>query len=144
MKVIHHVSQIGAAPEEVYAALTTQEGLGGWWSTEVAAPGPEVGAVVAFTFQSDFNPEMEIAGLEAGRRLEWKCIGGHEPWADNTFRFELAPSELKQGGTTLRFWQHYATELSDDAYGTYNYNWGYYLESLRLLCEEGKGHPFRP
>jgi hypothetical protein len=46
--------------------------------------------------------------------------------------------------TTLRFWQHYATELSDDAYGTYNYNWGYYLESLRLLCESGTGHPFEP
>ena len=27
----------------------------------------------------------------------------------------------------LRFWEGYARELSDDAYGTYNFNWGYYL-----------------
>lgn len=144
MKVIHHVSQIGAPPDRVYAEITTQEGLSGWWSTEVAAPGAEVGAVVEFTFQSGFNPEMEITELDEGRVLGWKCIGGHDPWADNTFRFELAPSEAKPGGTTLRFWQHYATELGDDAYGTYNYNWAYYLESLRLLCEEGEGRPFRP
>ena len=34
-------------------------------------------------------------------------------------------------------------ELSDDAYGTYNFNWGYYLESLRLLGETGTGKPFQ-
>jgi hypothetical protein len=43
----------------------------------------------------------------------------------------------------VRFWQEYATELSDDAYGTYNFNWGYYLESLRLLCTTGAGKPFQ-
>jgi hypothetical protein len=42
----------------------------------------------------------------------------------------------------VRFWQRYATELDDDAYGVYNYNWGYYLESLRLLCETGTGKSF--
>ena len=44
--------------------------------------------------------------------------------------------------TRLRFWQEYAVELDDDAYGVYNFNWGYYLESLRLLCVEGTGKPF--
>lgn len=144
MKTIHHVSQIGASPERVYGSLTTQEGLSGWWSKEVAAPAAEVGAVVDFTFQDGFNPDMEIIELDPGAALGWKCVDGHEPWSDNTFRFELSPSELKPGGTTLRFWQHYATELDDDAYGTYNYNWAYYLESLRLLCEEGSGRPFEP
>jgi len=47
-----------------------------------------------------------------------------------------------EGGTRVRFWQHYATELDDDSYGIYNFNWGYYLESLRLFCETGTGKPF--
>ena len=55
-------------------------------------------------------------------------------------RFEL---EEKGTGTVVRFWQNYARELSDDAYGTYNFNWGYYLESLRLLGETGTGKPFQ-
>ena len=76
MKVIHHVSQIGAPPDRVYARITTQDGLSGWWSTEVAASRAEVGAVVEFTFQSGFNPEMEITELDDGRALGWKCIGG--------------------------------------------------------------------
>jgi hypothetical protein len=43
----------------------------------------------------------------------------------------------------LRFWQEYAVELADDYYGVYNFNWGYYLESLRLLCVTGTGKPFQ-
>jgi hypothetical protein len=46
------------------------------------------------------------------------------------------------GRTRLRFWQEYAVELADDYYGVYNFNWGYYLESLRLLCTTGTGKPF--
>jgi len=144
MKVIHHVAQIGAPAKEVYDAITSQRGLSAWWTTEVAAPEPEVGSVIDFTFQSDFNPEMEVTQLDPGVLVDWRCVGGHDPWADNTFRFELSRSELKPGGTTLRFWQHYANELDDTAYGTYNYNWAYYLESLRLLCEDGRGRPFDP
>jgi len=40
------------------------------------------------------------------------------------------------------FVQEYAQELSDEVYGTYNFNWGYYLGSLKRLCEEGIGTPF--
>jgi hypothetical protein len=75
----------------------------------------------------------------AQSKLGWKCVGGHAPWAENTFRFELLEHD---GGTRLRFWQDYATELDDDAYGTYNFSWGYYLESLRLYCVNGAGKPY--
>lgn len=104
--------------------------------TEKAA----VGVLVNFTFGGDFNPVMEITGLDEGRELEWRCVSGHEPWLDNTFRFQLAG--LEDGDTKLRFWQEYAVELADDYYGTYNFNWGYYLESLRLLCVTGTGKPY--
>ena len=43
----------------------------------------------------------------------------------------------------VRFWQGYARELSDDDYGTYNFNWRYYLESLRLFSNTGSGKPFQ-
>jgi len=34
-------------------------------------------------------------------------------------------------------------DLSDDAVASANFNWGYYLDSLRLLCETGSGKPFQ-
>jgi hypothetical protein len=50
---------------------------------------------------------------------------------------------LDDDRTRLRFIQGYGVELSDDAYGIYNFNRGFYLESLRLLCATGTGKPFR-
>jgi uncharacterized protein YndB with AHSA1/START domain len=141
VKTIHHVVDIDAAPQRPWAALTEAEGLAGWWSTRVATPLAAVGAQVRFTFGGDFNPVMEITALDEGSRLDWRCVAGHEPWQDNTFQFRLSP--LEDGRTRLRFWQHYAVELEDDYYGTYNFNWGYYLESLRLLCTTGTGQPFQ-
>ncbi len=135
MKTIHHVFAIAAPRDDVYSALTTADGLASWWSTRVTATTD----TIEFTFGGDFNPVMRVAEPAAPAAVRWECVGGHEPWAGNEFSFEL---EDTGAGTRLRFWQHYARELSDDAYGTYNFNWGYYLESLRLLCEAGAGKPF--
>ena len=140
MKTIHHLVDIDAGRTPVWNAITTDSGLAQWWSTKVTSPAPAVGARVEFTFASDFNPVMEIVSIDPETRLVWKCVAGHEPWANGTFRFEL--ESLGDGRIRLRFWQDYAIELSDDLYGTYNFNWGYYLESLRLLCTEGLGKPF--
>jgi hypothetical protein len=38
----------------------------------------------------------------------------------------------------------HAGELSDETYGTYNFNWGYYLNSLKQRCDTGVGTPFDP
>ena len=142
MKTIHHVFNVDASVETVWDAITTEEGLGSWWSTEVSAPAAEVGGVVDWTFVPGFNPDMEIVEIEPPRRLVWKCVGGHDKWADNTFTFEVV--RVDGGRARLRFWQHYAVELDDDDYGIYNFNWGYYLESLRLYCADGAGKPHRP
>jgi hypothetical protein len=59
---------------------------------------------------------------------------------DNTFAFAL---DSRKGETLLQFVQECAQALSNEAYGTYNFNWGYYLNSLKQLCEKGAGYPSR-
>ena len=95
--------------------------------------------MIDFIFAGDFNPDMKVIQFEPPSDLGWRCVGGVNQWADNTFSFGL---EDRDGATRLRFQQDYTTELSDDDYGSYNFNWGYYLESLRLYCESGRGNPF--
>ena len=141
MKTIHHVLDIDAPADTVWHALTGSAGLAGWWSTRLRTTPAGLGARIEFTFGEDFNPVMEITALDEGKELAWRCVGGHEPWQDNDFRFQLAGTG--DGRVRLRFWQHYAVELADDYYGVYNFNWGYYLESLRLLCVTGTGKPFQ-
>ena len=79
------------------------------------------------------------SAMEEPALLRWKCVGGHDNWRGNEFEFRLS---LIEGVTQLKFLQDYSRELDDVQYGIYNFNWGYYLESLRQCCEEGKGKPF--
>jgi uncharacterized protein YndB with AHSA1/START domain len=141
VKTIHHVVDMDAAPGTVWAALTEPGPLAGWWSTKLEMQGTGVDSRVNWTFAGDFNPVMEVLAIEDGHEVEWTCVSGHEPWQDSRFRFQVA--DLGDGRSRLRFWQEYAVELADDYYGTYNFNWGYYLESLRLLCVTGTGKPFQ-
>jgi uncharacterized protein YndB with AHSA1/START domain len=140
MKQILHAVHIHAAPLQVYRAITTGQQLAGWWTRQVEID-EHVGGVIRFRFAGDFHPQMRQATLQPDRRVEWVCVGGHANWQDNTFTFELLE---RKGETMLMFSQHYARELSDEVYGIYNFNWGYYLNSLKRLCETGAGTPFTP
>ena len=135
MKSLIHALDVNVSRESVHEALTTLDGLAGWWTTKV--DGDPAGGVIAFTFRDDFNPDMRVdeATLDT---VAWTCVGGHDPWADNTFRFRLSGSSP----TSILFRQDYARELDDRTYGIYNFNWGFYLESLRLHLETGAGKPF--
>ena len=138
MRTIIHTVHIRVAPEAVYRALVTEAGVTGWWSTR-ATLHPGEGGVIEFTFVGDFNPHMKQLRLREAESVEWRCIARHANWQDNTFTFALRNAGSE---TSLRFVQEYAKELDDDTYGTYNFNWGYYLGSLKKLCEEGAGTPF--
>lgn len=138
MKTIIHNVRIHASREAVFRALTTEPGVTGWWSTKATLHAGE-GGVIEFTFAGDFNPHMKQTRLKEAEVVEWRCIGGHANWQDNTFTFALRPIDDE---TSLLFVQQYAQELDDDTYGTYNFNWGYYLESLKSFCEQSVGKPF--
>jgi uncharacterized protein YndB with AHSA1/START domain len=138
MKKIIHVLSIDAPRTDVFSAIGTGEGLSSWWSTRVEAA-ESIGGEIRFTFTKNFNPVMEITDKKRDERIEWKCTAGHEPWRDNRFTFAL---EDVDGRVRLTFTQEYAKELSDVDYGTYNFNWGYYLNSLKQYCETGRGMPY--
>jgi uncharacterized protein YndB with AHSA1/START domain len=139
VKTIIHVVDIKAAGKKVHQAVTTATGLAGWWTTIVRAD-ERAGGLIEFTFNSEFGPQMKITRLEPPSLVAWECVSGHEPWTGNTFTFEIAAQD---GGSRLRFRQNYSRELSDDQYGIYNFNWGHYLDSLRLYCETGTGKPYK-
>jgi uncharacterized protein YndB with AHSA1/START domain len=139
MRTIIHVSDLAVPPAKVFQALTTLTGLASWWTTKVEGDAGPAGKI-DFTFDGDFNPQMQVTRFDAPSTLAWRCVAGVEQWSEDTFRFQL---EARGAGTRLRFRQDYSSELSDDDYGSYNYNWGYYLESLRQYCETGTGKPFR-
>jgi uncharacterized protein YndB with AHSA1/START domain len=138
---VHHLFEIAAPREKVWGALTTADGLLGWWTTDVAAEEAVRGAEIQFRFRGPFNPRMRIVEMASPRLLEWEGIGGHAALGERMgIRFELEESET---GTRVRFKHRLGDEINADGVASANFNWGYYLDSLRLLCETGTGKPFR-
>lgn len=140
MKTIIHSVHVHASGADVYRALTTAEGLRGWWTTTLEVEAG-IGGIIRFTFHGDFHPHMKQTTLTENQEVRWTCIAGHENWQENTFSFTL---NERGGETLLHFVQEYARELPDETYGNYNFNWAYYLNSLKQLCENGMGTPFVP
>lgn len=137
---IRHVLEIRAPRETVFDALTTTAGLAGWWTTGAQAETAAVGADLAFTFGGQFNPRMRVVALDRPALVGWEGAGGHDAWGSpTTIRFDL---EATGGGTLVRFRHELGRERGSDTVAAANFNWGYYLDSLRLLCETGRGKPF--
>jgi len=136
-RVIHAVT-IKAPRHGVYEALATRGGLAQWWTTDVTGDAVP-GGTLALRFADVFKPDMQVVALDRDTAVRWRCVGGEQAWLDNAFSFDLTDDN---GLTLLMFRQEYARELDDRAYGSFNYNWGHYLTSLKTLCETGTGAPF--
>ena len=146
---IHHVLEIDAPRGAVFSALTRTDALASWWTTEVradaattsGADAATLGAIITFTFHPAFSPRLRIAEVEPNARLVWQGVGGHDAWGPTTITFNLDAAPI---GTRVRFWHHMGADRTEDEVGGANFRWGQYLNSLRLLCETGYGHPFHP
>lgn len=122
-------------PQKIYDAITTQEGLAGWWAKQTIAK-PEVGFVNVFTFGTIRN-EMVVTRLNPNKKAEWKCIQSIDEWIDTNISFDL---EEKDGKTILRF-AHSNWKDTTDLFAFCTYDWSRFLGSLKSLCETGTGTP---
>ena len=76
------------------------------------------------------------------RRFSSSPIRGYKDrreWVGTTVRFGIEP--LGENRTRLNF-RHAGLVESMECYGSCSNIWGYYLQSLKRLCETGKGDPF--
>lgn len=137
MKSIYHKLVIEAPTEKVYDALTTQNGLAGWWTPGTTAKA-EVGNINRFEFGDGYYKEIEVKELKPGRLVKWVCIKGFEDWVGTTMTFEL---RAHKAGTVLLF-HHDGFKEYDEEFAACSYDWAIFLRSMRLLVVKGKGQPY--
>ena len=112
MAAIKHYLIVHSSPQKIYKALTTKTGVANWWTVQTEI-GNKVGDTNIFDFGERYHNEMRIKDLRPQSRVEWLCEKGDREWREET-----------------------------DFFASCNYQWGYYLRSLKLYCESGKGTPF--
>lgn len=91
MADMHHLVTVEKADATAaYAALTTQDGITGWWTSRADVPGPKVGDVLKMSFpDAPMTWDMRIDQADEPVRLEWECVGGPPGWETTRVRWSL-------------------------------------------------------
>lgn len=130
MPDIQHLIQIEAEPDAVYRAVTTEDGLRGWWTADVEAEAVEGGHAQFGFFKRATVYRMRIDRLEPPEELRWTCETGGE-WKDTTVEFRMQPAD---GGTKLTF-RHADWREATDYYWSCNTTWGALMYRLKGVAE---------
>jgi len=128
--ILHRVG-IDADPDQVFAALTTIEGLRGWWSHTASGDAGQ-GGTIEYGFC-----DMQVVAAEPGKLVHWRCTGGPEEWLDTEVIFRL---ERKQDQTFVVF-KHARWREPVEFMHHCSTKWATFLLSLRDLVERSAGHP---
>lgn len=137
---------VKVSPAEVYSALTTPEGLRGWW-TQDCDVATEVGGTIHLRFGGT-HKDMRIEQLVPGREVRWLCTLAHidvdqlthnDEWVGTQMVFHLTPDG--KGSTRLDF-EHLGLVPTFECYELCSSGWRYFLGSLKQFAETGQGTPF--
>lgn len=141
MADITHRIGIKKPVSDVYKAISTIDGLAGWW-TEDTTGDAKVGGNIQFVFKTDAGEVlgkmvMTVIAMEPDKKVLWRCLEGPNEWLGTDIMFELS----QQGEYTILLFSHRNwKEVVEFTYHC-SMKWATSLLSLRQLVLTGKGQP---
>jgi len=133
--ILHRVGAKGATPDAAYAALTTIDGLAGWWARDTSG-NPDVGGVIQFRFVPG-GFDMKVVEQVSGKRVVWEVVDGPEEWVGTQVRFDIR----QDGDYTIVLFEHAGWAEPVEFMNHCSTKWAVYLLSLKALLETGQGSP---
>lgn len=134
--ILHRIGVTGSSPDDVYAALTTVDGLAKWW-TEDTTGDDKVGGVIQFRFGAAGGFDMKVLETRPGELVRWEVVEGPEEWIGTEVRFELK----QEDGFTIVLFTHEGWKEPVEFMNHCSTKWAVFLMSLKRLVETGKGEP---
>jgi hypothetical protein len=130
--ILHRVG-VQASVDDVSKALTTIDGLAGWWTEDTQARDD----VIAFRFGDVGGFDMKVLETSPGKLVHWEVVDGPPEWIGTHIRFDLTQEEeyaiimFRHEGWAeqVPFMYHCSTK------------WATFLMSLKKLVETGSGEP---
>lgn len=138
---IHHRIGIKAPVADVYTALSTVDGVAGWWTRDTSGAS-EKGGIVDVRFLAPDGTErgrmaFEVTELDRDRKVQWRFRSGPEEWIGTEVTFELS----QQGEQTIVLFSHSKWREQVEFMSHCSMKWATFLLSLRELVETGAGRP---
>ena len=137
MPDILHKVDVKSSLNETYKALTTLEGLAGWWTTTTQG-NPNAGGTIAFRFGPLGGFDMKVLELEPGRRVLWQVVDGPDEWRGTKVSFELRGD----GDFTTVLFKHQGWKEPVEFMHHCSTKWATYLLSMKSMLEGGQGRPY--
>jgi uncharacterized protein YndB with AHSA1/START domain len=134
--ILHRVGVKDAAPEKVYEALTTTDGLAGWWTGDTKGSG-DAGGLLQFRFPPVGGFDMEVLETEPSERVVWRVADGPEEWIGTTIHWTLR----QDGDYTIVLFEHRGWTEPVEFMNHCSTKWAAFLLSLKSLVETGVGAP---
>ncbi len=137
---LNHRIYIAAPARWVYQAITTEDGIRSWWTTDVSME-THTGGRATFGFERhSVTFEMRIQLLEAPSVALWHCEGGNSPdWIGTSLEFRLEPQD--DGQVLLKFC-HAGWKADSEHCYLCNTTWGHLLVTLKNYVERGVKNPY--
>jgi uncharacterized protein YndB with AHSA1/START domain len=138
--IIHRVG-IKAPVANVYGALSTVEGVAGWWTRHTSGSS-KIGGTIEVRFHSTDGKEigsmaMEVIALDPNKKVQWRFKSGPEEWVGTDVIFNLS----QDGEYTIVLFGHKNWREAIEFTAHCSMKWATFLLSLRELVETGKGKP---
>ena len=132
------VHRVGAtAPlDRVYAALSTVEGVAGWWTTETSGSS-EAGGTLLVRFGDVGGFDLEVVDVRPAELVVWEVVDGPQEWIGTRIRFELK----EEDGFTIVLFRHGGWAEPVEFMYHCSTKWATFLLSLKKLVETGGGAP---
>jgi uncharacterized protein YndB with AHSA1/START domain len=138
--IIHRVG-IKAPISDVYAAVSTVEGVAGWWTkqtTGVSKPGGTIDARFLKPSGEEMGAmTMEVTALEPDKKVHWRFTKGPEEWIGTDATFDL----YQDGEYTILLFGHRNWREPVEFMSHCSMKWATFMLSLRELVETGRGKP---
>ena len=136
MDILHRVGIKSSSLEAVYRALTTPEGLSGWWTDDTRGEG-KVGGVLQFRFGAG-GIDMKVLELQPAKRVLWQVVDGPKEWIGTKIVWELK----QEGDYAIILFKHQGWKEPVEFMHHCSTKWGVFLLSLKSLMESGKASPW--
>ncbi len=139
MKKSEHKATVEAPASEVFKAITTAEGLKGWYTKEVKGDPGKTNGEFTLSFPKHEGPfSWKVTSLKPESEIAWECTAGPGQAKGTKAVFRLAPKG--EGKTTVEL-QHEGFEDTDEKIKTCNTLWGGLLFHLKEYAEKHQPEP---
>jgi Activator of Hsp90 ATPase homolog 1-like protein len=134
--ILHKIGIQASTQNNVYRALTTIEGLSGWWTKDTRGEG-KIGGVLQFRFRAG-GFDMKVLELHPARHVLWQVVEGPKEWLGTKISFDLK----QEGDWTIVLFKHQGWKEPVEFMHHCSTKWGVFLLSLKSLLETGIGAPY--